>query len=59
MAEVAREMTNDYLANLAALGVDQIDHMPKATEHIEQIIQFIQAVDRQTIRLRVGRRRLF
>ncbi len=42
MADVAREMTEDYLANLAALGVDQIDHMPKATDHIDHIISFIQ-----------------
>ena len=32
MADVARENTADYLKNLAGLGVDQIDRMPKATE---------------------------
>jgi cysteinyl-tRNA synthetase len=42
MAQVAEEMTADYLANLRALGVDQIDDMPKATEHIQEIIEFIQ-----------------
>ncbi|MCU0872031.1 MAG: cysteine--tRNA ligase, partial [Pirellulaceae bacterium] len=42
MAQVARENTADYLANLAGLGVDQIDHMPKATENIDEIIRFIQ-----------------
>ena len=31
MSQVAAEMTADYLANLSALGVDQIDHMPTAT----------------------------
>src|SRR5438105_2695167 len=41
MAQVATEMTADYLANLQALGVDQIDHLPKATEHIDEIIRFI------------------
>ncbi|HND52284.1 MAG TPA: cysteine--tRNA ligase, partial [Pirellulaceae bacterium] len=41
MSQVATEMTMDYMANLRALGVDQIDHMPKATEHIEEIIKFI------------------
>ena len=40
MAEVAEEMTRDYLDNLALLHVDQIDQLPKATEHIEQIIEF-------------------
>ena len=39
MAELAEEMTADYLRNLAALGVDTIDHFPKATEHIAEIIE--------------------
>ena len=42
MAQVAEEMTADYLANLRALGVDQIDHMPRATENIGEIIRFIE-----------------
>jgi cysteinyl-tRNA synthetase len=47
MAQVAEEMTRDYRSNLAALGVDQIDHMPKATEHIAGICRFIgQLMDR-------------
>ncbi|NLF71582.1 MAG: cysteine--tRNA ligase [Candidatus Anammoximicrobium sp.] len=44
MAEVARENTADYLANLKGLGVDQIDHMPKATESMEEIIRFVQGL---------------
>jgi len=42
MEAIAEEMTEDYLKNLAALGVDQIDQMPKATEHMDEIIQFTQ-----------------
>jgi cysteinyl-tRNA synthetase len=42
MSQVATEMTMDYCANLLELGVDQITHMPKATEHIDEIIVFIQ-----------------
>ena len=42
MSQVAEEMTADYLANLRALGVDQIDFMPKATENIAEIIRFIE-----------------
>jgi cysteinyl-tRNA synthetase len=42
MAQVAEEMTADYLRNLRLLGVDQIDEMPKATEHIDEIIRFIE-----------------
>jgi cysteinyl-tRNA synthetase len=44
MSQIADEMTIDYLNNLRALGVDQIDHMPKATEHMEGIIKFTQAL---------------
>src|ERR1044071_7615921 len=42
MAQVATENTMDYMANLKSLGVDQITHMPKATEHMEGIIHFIE-----------------
>src|SRR6476469_5380276 len=38
MPSLAKEMTADYLRNLEALGVDTIDHFPKATDNIEQII---------------------
>jgi cysteinyl-tRNA synthetase len=44
MSAIAEEMTIDYLNNLRALGVDQIDAMPKATEHIDGIIRFTQAL---------------
>ncbi|HYN00150.1 MAG TPA: cysteine--tRNA ligase [Aestuariivirgaceae bacterium] len=44
MSLIAEEMTIDYLNNLRALGVDQIDRMPKATEHIPGIIQFTQSL---------------
>jgi len=41
MSQVATEMTMDYCANLLALGVNQITHMPRATENIEEIISFV------------------
>ncbi|NBW97193.1 MAG: cysteine--tRNA ligase [Planctomycetia bacterium] len=44
MAKLAEEMTADYLANLAVLGVTGIDEMPKATEHIGTIIAFIEGL---------------
>ncbi|MCH8922429.1 MAG: cysteine--tRNA ligase [Planctomycetes bacterium] len=47
MAEVAEEMTQDYLHNLAAFGVDQIDQMPRATETMDEIIEFIAALVEQ------------
>ena len=44
MSQIAEEMTIDYLNNLRSLGVDQIDQMPKATEHIAGIIEFTQSL---------------
>ena len=42
MADLAAEMTQDYLSNIQALGVTTIDHFPHATEYIPQIIKFVQ-----------------
>ncbi len=38
VGELAERVTRDYLECLAALGVDGIDHMPRATDHIGEII---------------------
>lgn len=47
MSAVAEEMTADYHRNLEAMGVDTIDHFPRATENIEEIIRFTgQLIDR-------------
>ena len=40
MAELAAEMTADYMSNIAALRVDTIDHFPRCTENIDEIIRF-------------------
>ena len=42
MLEVAEENIADYNGNLAALGVDQIDHFPRATDCMPEIIAFIE-----------------
>ncbi len=42
MPELARRMTEDYFHNLEALGVDTVDHFPRATEYIPAMIQYIQ-----------------
>ena len=42
VSQIATEMTMDYLANLRELGVNQIDFMPRATDHISHIIAFIE-----------------
>ena len=44
MADLAAEMTADYMRNIAALGVDAIDHFPRCTENIDEIIDFTQAL---------------
>jgi cysteinyl-tRNA synthetase len=41
MLQVAEENIADYHQNLAALGVDQIDSFPRATDCMPEIIQFI------------------
>ncbi|MCO8125154.1 cysteine--tRNA ligase [Stieleria sp. TO1_6] len=42
VSQIATEMTADYLANLRELGVNQIDYMPRATDHMTHIIEFIE-----------------
>lgn len=42
--ELAEQVTADYLECLEALGVDGIDHMPRATEYIDAIITITQGL---------------
>jgi cysteinyl-tRNA synthetase len=42
--ELAARVTADYLDCLRALGVDGIDRMPRATEHIADIIQITEGL---------------
>src|SRR5260370_34607345 len=42
--ELAERVTEDYLRCLQALGVDGIAHMPRATEHITEIIGITQGL---------------
>jgi len=42
MSALAEEMIADYMRNLDAMGIDTIDHFPRATENIENIIRFVQ-----------------
>jgi cysteinyl-tRNA synthetase len=44
VGELAERVTRDYLDCLRALGVDGIDHMPRATEHISDIIAINQSL---------------
>lgn len=44
MAQLAAEMTTDYMNNLEALGVDAIDHFPRCTETMDEIIEFTQTL---------------
>ncbi len=47
MLEVAEENIADYHRNLAALGVDQIDEFPRATDCMSDIIEFIESLVEQ------------
>ncbi|MBN1589529.1 MAG: cysteine--tRNA ligase [Pirellulales bacterium] len=38
MADLAAEMTADYMNNLDALGVDSVDHFPRATDFMDAIV---------------------
>jgi cysteinyl-tRNA synthetase len=40
MSALAEEMTADYMRNIKALGVETVDQFPKATEHVQNIIDF-------------------
>jgi cysteinyl-tRNA synthetase len=44
MQEIAEEVTADYLAALEALNVQPPDIMPKATEHIAEIIAIVKTL---------------
>ncbi|MEX1224682.1 MAG: class I tRNA ligase family protein, partial [Pirellulales bacterium] len=44
MPEVAERNIQDYLENLAGVGVDQIDEMPRATECMDEIIAFTKSL---------------
>jgi cysteinyl-tRNA synthetase len=44
VAELAARVTADYCKNLERLNVTGIDHMPRATEHIGDIVQIIQGL---------------
>jgi cysteinyl-tRNA synthetase len=42
--DLAERVTRDYLDCLAAVGVDGIDRMPRATEHIDDIVAITQGL---------------
>ena len=44
MADLASRMTEDYKRNIAAMGVDSIDHFPLATENMDEIIALTQTL---------------
>lgn len=44
MLDLARELEKQYVDAMAALGVTSIDYMPRASEHIDEIIAHIQSL---------------
>lgn len=41
---LARKLEQQYIDNMTALGVRNIDHMPRASEHIAEIIRYIESL---------------
>ena len=39
MSALAEEMTADYMRNLESMGIDTIDHFPRATQNMDEIIK--------------------
>ena len=58
MAALAEEMTADYMRNIEALGIDTIDHFPRCTDNIDEIIAFTKTLIDKGFAYAVGRRRL-
>lgn len=44
VAELAERVTADYCNQLKRLGVDGIDHMPRATQYIDRIVDMIKGL---------------
>jgi len=44
MADLAAEMTADYMGNLEALGVDAVDRFPRCTDNMDEIIKFTETL---------------
>jgi cysteinyl-tRNA synthetase len=44
MSDLAEEMTADYMRNLSTMGVDTVDHFPRATENMDEIIKLTQTL---------------
>ncbi len=44
MPALAEEMTADYMRNLTAMGVDSVDHFPRATANIGEIIKLTECL---------------
>jgi len=41
---LARRLEQQYVENMTALGVRSVDHMPRASEHIAEIIRYIESL---------------
>ena len=47
MQQLAEQMTADYMECLRAVGVEGINHFPRATDHIPDMIQFVEDLIRK------------
>jgi cysteinyl-tRNA synthetase len=44
MSDLAAEMTADYMRNLTTMGIDTVDHFPRATDNMGEIIALAQSL---------------
>ena len=58
MAQLAAEMTADYMSNIEALGVDAIDHFPRCTDTMDEIVEVHRNARREGFCLRGPGRRV-
>ena len=52
--ELAESVTADYLRNLQQLGVTGIDHFPRATEHVGEIVEKVEGVEDMNAHVLLG-----
>src|SRR5262252_6426384 len=53
-AEVAREFTDKMNEDLRALGVLRADHEPHATEHIAEVVEIIERLEKKSLAYAAG-----
>ncbi|MGH7609023.1 MAG: cysteine--tRNA ligase [Candidatus Dormibacteria bacterium] len=53
-AEIARQFEEEFHRSEAALGIEAADHFPRATEHVPQMLDLIQTLERRGLAYRAA-----